>query len=93
MKSSLRMVLIVVVSITVLVVVYLLLDYWKNRPRMIHCDDGERQTTDYRDLQIKYSGNRISLEVVVMDKLKLRPEIDPKVLQTAYESTQNWDAA
>lgn len=91
MKSRVSIVLIIVVSITLVVVVYLSLDYWKSRPRMIHCDDGERQTIDYRDLQIKYSGNKISLEVELIDKLKMRPEINPKVLQTAYESTQNWD--
>lgn len=91
MKSSVKIVVIIVVSFALLVVVYLSLDYWKNRPRTIHCDDGERQTIDYRDLQIKYSGNKISFEVEVMDKLKLLPEIDPEVLQTAYESTQNWD--
>lgn len=86
-----RTVLIIVVSFTLLAVAYLALDYWKNRPRSIDCDDGERQTIDYRDLQIKYSGNKISIEIEVLDKLKLRPEIDPKVLQSAYESTQNWD--
>ncbi len=91
MKSSVKIVFIIVVSIALVAVVCLSLDYWKNRPRIIHCDDGERQTIDYRDLQINYSGNKISLEIEVMDKLKLRPEIDPQVLQMAYESTQNWD--
>ena len=91
MKSTLKIVLLFIISVILLVVVYLVFDYWKGRPRTIHCEDGERQTIDYRDLQVKYSGNKISLEVEVMDKLKLRSEIDPKVLQTAYESTQNWD--
>jgi hypothetical protein len=90
MKATPKIVLLFI-SVILLVVVYLVFDYWKGRPRTIHCEDGERQTIDYRDLQVKYSGNKISLELEVMDKLKLRPEIDPKVLQTAYESTQNWD--
>jgi hypothetical protein len=91
MKSTVKIVFIIVVSMALIAVVYLSLYYWKNRPRSINCDDGERQTIDYRDFQINYSGNKISLEIEVMDKLKLRPEIDPQVLQMAYESTQNWD--
>ncbi len=91
MKSTLKLVLIILISLTLLSVVYLGLDYWKGRPRTIHCEDGDRQTVDFRDLQMKYSGNKISLEVEVMNRLKLRPEIDSKVLQRAYESTQNWD--
>ena len=90
-NSSVGTVLIVVVSITVVAIIYFSIDFWKNRPRIIHCDDGERQTIDYRDLQINYSGNKISLEIEVIDKLKLKPEIDPQVLQKTYESTQNWD--
>ena len=90
-RSSVKIVFIIVVSIALIAVVYLSIDYWKNRPRSINCDDGERQTIDYRDLQINYSGNKISLEIEVLDKLKLRPEINPQVLQRAYESTQNWD--
>jgi hypothetical protein len=48
------------------VVVYLGFDYWKGRPRTLHCEDGERQTVDFRDLQLKYSGYKIALEVEVM---------------------------
>ncbi len=91
MKSSVKIALIVVTGITLLVVLYLLLDFWKYRPRAIQCDDGERQAIDYRDIQLKYSENKISLNVEVMNKLKLRPEIDPQVMQTAVESTQGWD--
>jgi hypothetical protein len=91
MKLSVKIVVIIVTGFTLLAVLYLLLDYWKYRPRTIQCDDGERQAIDYRDLQLKYSANKISLEVEVTNKLKLRPEIDPQVLQTAVESTQGWD--
>jgi hypothetical protein len=90
-KSTLKIVLMIVMSVTLLGVAYLAYDYWKGRPRTIHCEDGERQTIDFRDLQLNYSGNKIFLEVEVINKLKLRPEIDPEVLQTAYESSQNWD--
>jgi len=46
MKSSVKIVFIIMVSIALVAVVSLSLDYWKNRPRIIHCDDGERQTAD-----------------------------------------------
>lgn len=91
MKLSVKIVVIIVTSFTLIALLYLLIDYYKYRPRTIQCDDGERQSIDYRDLQLKYSANKISLEVEVMNKLKLRPEIDPRVLQTAVESTQGWD--
>jgi hypothetical protein len=91
MKPYERIVLIIFGSIVILAVFYLSIDYWKHRPRMIKCDGGEREAIDYREIQIKYSSNRISLGVEVMDKLKLTPEIDPEMLQTALESTQNWD--
>jgi len=91
MKSSVKIATIIVAGIVLLVTIYFLLDFWKYRPHTIRCDDGERQTIDYRDIQLKYSANKISLEVEVINKLKLRPEIDPQVLQIAVESTQGWD--
>lgn len=91
MKSTLKIVLMIIVGVILLGMAYLVYDYLKDHPHTISCEDGERQTVAFGDLQLKYSSNKISLEVQVMNKLKLRPEIDPKVLQTAYESTQNWD--
>jgi hypothetical protein len=91
MKSSVKIAIIIVAGVVLLVTLYFLLDFWKYRPHTIQCDDGEHQTIDFRDIQLKYSANKISLEVEVINKLKLRPEIDPQVLQTAVESTQGWD--
>lgn len=91
MKSSVKIAMIFVAGVVLLVSLYFLLDFWKYRPHTIQCADGERQTIDYRVIQLKYSANKISLEVEVMNKLKLRPEIDPQVLQIAVESTQEWD--
>jgi len=90
-RSSIRTVIIVVVSIALLTIIYFSIDFWKNRPRIIHCDDGVRQTIDYKDLQINYSGDKILLEIEAVDKFKLRPEIYSRLLQRTYESSQNWD--
>ncbi len=91
MKSIVKIVLIVSISIMVLYVIYASLDYLKHRSLTINCNDGVRQTIDYKDIQLQYSSNKISLDIEIMDKFKARPEIDPKILQTAAESTQNWD--
>jgi hypothetical protein len=91
MKSISKIVFLIVASVVLLSVFYLILDYWKHRTRTVQCDDGERQTIDFKELQIEYSSKKISLDIEVMKKLRMRPEIDPKVLQIAFESTQNWD--
>jgi hypothetical protein len=90
-KPTVKFAFITVISTILFAVFYLSIDYLKHRPRTIHCDDGQRETVDYRDLQLKYSSYNISLNVEVMNKLKVRPEIGSKLLQTAYESTQGWD--
>jgi len=91
MLSIRQPLLVLVICLTLLGGSYVILDYWKGRSRIIHCDDGERRTIDYRDFQLRYSANKISLQVEILNKLKVRSEIDPKVLQTAYESTQHLD--
>lgn len=91
MKASVKNATIIAIGVVLLVALYFLLDFWKYRPRTIKCDDGERQTIDYRDIQLQYSANNISLEMEVINKLKVRTELDPQVLQTAFESTQGWD--
>jgi hypothetical protein len=91
MKSIFRIVFLIVASVVLLSVFYLILDYRKHRTRTVQCDDGERQTIDFKELQIEYSSKKISLDIEVIDKLRIRHEIDPKVLQIAFESTQNWD--
>lgn len=91
--STAKIIYPIIASLTLIVLVYLVMDFWKHRPRTIQCSDGERQTTDYRDLQLEYSSKKISLiEIELMDELKVRLlELDPKVLQRAFESTQGWD--
>lgn len=87
-KNSKAVATIAIAAVLIAVVLFLARDLFLRQTGIVRCPDGSHPTIDMRDFETQYWAYSAKLEVNVAGKVKVSPQLDPKVLAQVSEALQ-----
>ena len=87
-KNKRNVLLSVIIAISLVAVLYIVIDYIRSQGREIRCKDGTRMTIDIRDFVNQYSSYSVELEAKINGQTTLKGKMEPVKLQELSETMQ-----